>query len=171
MVEKKKPKTKPVKTKLAPGRPSIYTEELASRICEIVATNPVGLPTLCKMFPEIPSYETINVWRWNKPGFADRYAEAKRLQAEIMVESCEDIILDMNQFKFIDKDGARRLDSGLVAQSRLLVDTRKWHAAKLAPKIYGDRMQVETKSENIEALKVELLELRAKLADKSQSQY
>jgi len=34
-------------------------------------------------------------------------------------------------------------DTGLVRQRQLQVDTRKWFLAKLAPKVYGDRMAVE----------------------------
>jgi len=34
-------------------------------------------------------------------------------------------------------------DPGLVRQRQLQVDTRKWFLAKLAPKVYGDRMAVE----------------------------
>lgn len=132
------------------GRPTIYSPELAEEICKVVATNPIGLPTLCKMFDFMPSAETINVWRWKRPDFAVKYALAKQFQAELMAESTEDVILGLGQYKFKDKDGATRLDSGLVAEARLLVDTRKWHASKLAHKIYGDRTSIDSTHSTIE---------------------
>jgi len=127
------------------GRPTKYSPELADRICEIVASNPEGLPRLCKKFPELPSYETINQWRWKHPKFADNYAQAKRNQAELMAEAIEDVAQDLIDISYVDEHGVKRLDSGMVAQARLVIDSRKWLASKLAPKIYGDRQQVETK--------------------------
>jgi hypothetical protein len=128
------------------GRPSLYTEELADRICEIVATNPQGLPTLCKKFEGLPTAETIRVWRWEKPLFSAKYAEAKRFQAEILAESIEDITDDLSTNSYQDENGITRIDSGIVAVARLIVDSRKWTASKLAPKIYGDKRQPEETS-------------------------
>ena len=128
------------------GRPTLYSEELADRICQVVATHPHGLPKLCKMFDFMPSSETINVWRWQKSDFSAKYTLAKQHQAELMAESSEDVIDELTNYEFSDKDGATRIDSGIVARARLLIDTRKWHASKLAPKIYGDKSQPETAS-------------------------
>lgn len=128
------------------GRPTLYSEELADRICQVVATHPHGLPKLCKMFDFMPCPETINVWRWQKSDFSDKYTLAKQFQAELMAESSEEVIDELTNYEFSDKDGAIRLDSGVVARARLLIDSRKWHASKLAPKIYGDKSQPEISS-------------------------
>jgi hypothetical protein len=155
------------------GRPTKYTEELAQRICELVATNPLGLPALCRKFPELPNQDTINVWRWEKDGFSDKYTRAKQFQAELMAESIEDVIDETLGSIYLDEHGSQRLDSGILGHARLKVDSRKWTASKLAPKIYGDRMHVsdESKSSENEALKAELIELRAKLAEQNKSEY
>ena len=167
-----KPKQKKI---LRPGkvdvRPSIYTEALADRICEIVGTHPVGLPTLCKMFPEIPSYETINVWRWSKKSFADKYAAAKRFQAEMMAESLEAVTDELLDDSYLDKDGVRRVDSGMVARARIITDSRKWTASKLAPKIYGDKQIIEQTTSENEKLKEEIANLRAELNKKNKRDY
>lgn len=128
------------------ARPSSYTPELADKICAVVATNCHGLPKLCKMFDFMPSFETINVWRWERKEFSDKYTLAKQQQAELMAESSEDVIDELTNYEFSDKDGAVRIDSGIVARARLLIDTRKWHASKLAPKIYGDKSHPEVAS-------------------------
>lgn len=153
------------------GRPSIYNEDLADRICELVATNPIGLPRLCEKFPEIPSHETINNWRWTKPGFADKYARAKQLQAELMAESIEDVACNLVDFVYEDDNGQKHLDSGLLGQARLIVDNRKWTASKLAPKIYGDARRVEELEGENERVKAELKELRDKLNKANVSEY
>lgn len=126
------------------ARPSSFTPEMVELICKRVATHPYGMPTLCKMFDDMPSKDTINVWRWEYPEFSAKYVEAKRMQAELLAESFEDVHIELMQDSYKDDKGVKRIDAGLVAASKLLIDTRKWTAARLAPKIYGDRSMVET---------------------------
>jgi hypothetical protein len=40
-------------------------------------------------------------------------------------------------------------DNALVRQRQLQVDTRKWFLSKLAPKVYGDRLNVEVSDNRI----------------------
>jgi hypothetical protein len=40
-------------------------------------------------------------------------------------------------------------DPGLVRQRQLQVDTRKWFLSKLAPKVYGDRLDVSVTDNRI----------------------
>lgn len=139
MATKKVSEPKPKKKM---GRPTIYTEELAERILDLVATNTCGLPALCEKYPELPNQDTINEWRWKKSEFSDRYARAKMFQAELMAEELNEIT--SKRSFYIDAEGNQRVDTGFTAAQRLIADTVKWQAAKLAPKIYGDRTQTET---------------------------
>lgn len=153
------------------GRPTIYTEELGTIICKIVASHPYGLPTLCKMFPQLPHRDTINEWRWENKVFSDNYALAKRFQAELMAESIEDVASELKESAFHDDLGMVKIDSGMLGYARLVCDNRKWTAARLAPKIYGDKMQIEQKTEENDKLKAELMALRNKLDEKNKSEY
>ena len=148
-----------------------YTEELCARICEVVATTPAGMSTICEMYPDIPNIETIRLWRYRYPEFSAKFNEAKAKQSELMAESLEDVIKDVNQHHFIDERGARRVDTGIMNQARLLVDTRKWIATKLAPKIYGDHKYVDDLRHDNYNLKKELEELRKKLDKENKSDY
>lgn len=123
------------------GRPTIYSEELADRICELVATNTDGLPKLCAKHDWMPHEDTIKTWRFRKPDFSAKYAEAKKFQAELMAEQVKEIAAE--KAYYIDAEGNQRVDSGFVASQRLQADTVKWLASKLAPKIYGDRQTIE----------------------------
>ncbi len=153
------------------GRPSKYSEELANRICELVATNPIGLPKLCMKYPELPEPITIREWRWSKPDFSAKYVEAKRFQSEIMAESIEDVIDDLDPYVYQDEKGVTRLDAGLLMKARLTVDSRKWTAAKLAPKIYGDKTALDQSIEINSVLAKEVTELRLELESKSKKEY
>ena len=133
------------------GRPTLYSEELIERICFLTATHPVGLKKLCAMYDDIPEHTTIKRWRWENEQFNSRYAKAKMFQAEMMVEELEDLADEVATY--YDEKGNVRIDSGSVAQQRLRCDNRKWTAAKLAPKIYGDRQQITTTVKHEENLK------------------
>lgn len=126
---------------MAGGRPSIYTDELADRICELVATNTDGLPKLCAEHDWMPGEETIRIWRFRNLEFAGKYAQAKRFQAELMAEQVKEIAAE--KAYYIDAEGNQKVDPGFVASQRLQADTVKWLASKLAPKIYGDRQTIE----------------------------
>ena len=123
------------------GRPTKYSDELAALICNRVATSTLGLPALCALHDDMPAQSTINVWRFEKKTFSDKYAEAKRFQAELIAENLIELC---HVDSYEDDKGVVRVDTGLVARQKLLVDTVKWHASKLAPKIYGDKQQSDS---------------------------
>jgi len=126
------------------GRPTDYNEDLADRICELIATSPLGTNKLCKLHEWMPCEDIIYRWRYRHDSFNEKYAKAKSRQAELMVEQIIDISDDKSEDIIFDEAGNKKVDSGAVAHRRLQVDTRKWYASKLAPKIYGDKIQNET---------------------------
>ncbi len=153
-IEKKKSKT---------GRPTIYSEILADKICEAVATTPMGIEKICKMRGNLPHPDTIREWRLKYPSFSAKYAHAKMLQADILAESCIDIADDCSNDIKTNHDGHETFNSEFVARSRLRIDTRKWLASKLLPKQYGEKIMLEQKTEENEKLKEEIKMLREHL--------
>ena len=123
------------------GRPTIYTEDLADLICRRIATSTVGTTKLCVLHDDMPNETTIYEWRYDHPYFAQRYAQAKIKQSELMAEKLTDMAEEKSYY--VDAEGNQRVDSGSIASQRLQVDTVKWIASKLMPKIYGDKQQNE----------------------------
>jgi hypothetical protein len=158
------------KAKHAGGRPSKFTPELADKICRLVATTPVGLHKICAFNSDLPTPETIRVWRWEKVEFSANYAKAKQFQAEIMAESIEDITDDLKS-AIVDELGFKRIDSGIVSLARLTSDNRKWTAGKLAPKIYGDHKQLEELKYENDRVKEELAALKSRLDKENIKEY
>ena len=155
---------------MAGGRPTTYTPELADRICELVATNTCGIDTLTATYPEFPDEAVIRLWRFKNESFSRKYAQAKMFQAELLAEQIHKI--SNSPIMYHDAEGNERVDSGSVALARLRVDSIKWHASKLAPKIYGDRQTIETTTNtDNEKLKEELSILRSRLDEKSKCDY
>lgn len=153
------------------GRPTEFTPEIADKVCELVATHPIGYRALRKLYPDIPDDTTIAAWRFRYDNFSRQYVKAKQLQAELMAEEIVDISDDSSRDVVIGKNGEEHCNTEFVQRSRLRVDSRKWLASKLAPKIYGDRQIIEQTTSENESLKAELAALRAQLDEKNKSSY
>ena len=143
------------------GRPCSFTQELADEICETVANNGIGISRLCKLNPHWPTKETIFQWRRKFRSFSDQYTRAKIDQISAMVEDILDISDDGSHDTKINNNGEESLNGEWVARSRLRVDSRKWFASKLAPKIYGDNPGFKELAEELK----EFREMREKTKD------
>ena len=121
---------KPVPKKRKRGRPSRYTPELAAVICERLAEGE-SLRTICAD-KAMPGLSTVMGWLFDgkHEGFPEQYARAREAQAELRADEITDIA-----------DGVEHGASEAVQAARLRVEARKWIAAKLLPKRYGDKVQ------------------------------
>ena len=123
------------------GRPTIYTKELGDYICMRVATNTIGLKALCKMYEDLPNQDTIAMWRKTNQEFSDQFQKAKEFQARLLVEECEELIPEIKTY--VDSDGNERLDPASASLLKEKITHRRWMAARLAPRIYGDKQTIE----------------------------
>lgn len=133
------------KVKKKTGRPTIYSPELAARICAELACGR-SLRSVCRA-DDMPGLETVFRWLREKPEFRDQYEQAKNESADALFEEMLDIADDgTNDWMQIhDKDGENigwKLNGENVQRSRLRVDVRKWAASKLKPKKYGERVDL-----------------------------
>jgi hypothetical protein len=97
------------------------------------------------MHNDMPAKITVNEWRYKHPDFAAQYAQAKLVQADLLAEEMLDIADDgtndwMESFGE-EGDTNYKLNGEHVQRSRLRIDTRKFLAAKLLPKQYGDKVE------------------------------
>lgn len=125
-----KPKKKYNYTKKT-GTPLTYTPERGRFICDKIACSTDGLDKLTKKYPEFPCKDTIYQWISRFSEFSDEYVKAKRAQADLFAAEIVEIA---------DAHYETREE---VLQARLRIDTRKWIACKLMPKVYGDKIQNE----------------------------
>jgi hypothetical protein len=111
------------------GRPSSYSEEVATRLCQLIADGS-SLRKACEQ-DGMPDRDTVRRWL-NDPemvSFRGRYARAKDEQAEHLAEEI---------IELADTGGGNDTN-----RARLMVDARKWVASKLLPKKYGERLQAD----------------------------
>lgn len=78
-------------------------------------------------------------WRWKHEEFRQMYEEAKKHQVELLVDECIDIADNVYKDDIISEAGNQVCNAEYINRSRLRIDTRKWLASKLAPRIYGDK--------------------------------
>ncbi len=132
-------KKAPKKTKK--GRPSLYTETLAAKICRRLAEGE-PLRSICRD-KAMPNKATVLRWLADKAkaDFRDQYAHAREMQADALFDEALEIADETTGDLTTDKDGKEIVRHENIQRSRLRVDTRKWAAGKLAPKRYGDKLQ------------------------------
>jgi hypothetical protein len=109
------------------GRPSIYNEELAEEICSRLAEGE-SLRSIVKDW-YMPVHKTIYRWVDGNPEFGARYAKARQNQAHALAERAAEMA--SGKFEVTDPSFAR-----------LQLDAIKWMAGKLAPKSYGDKVDL-----------------------------
>lgn len=124
------------------GRPTIYSTELAEEICDVIACSSKGLKRLCNEHKHFPNPDTIYSWRRKYKDFSEQYARAKQHQIEVIIDEIFDIADDTSNDFSISSEGKEICNHEHINRSRLRIDTRKWLASKLAPKIYGDKPEL-----------------------------
>jgi hypothetical protein len=121
------------------GRPSDYTPEIAAVICERLVEGQ-SLRSICKA-DDMPAIRAVFQWLTKHEAFAQQYAHARELQADTFADEITDIADDGSR-DYIATEAGRVVDHDHIARARLRVDARKWIAAKLKPKKYGDKLEL-----------------------------
>jgi len=128
-----------------------YTDEIAYEICSLLADG-MSLKKICNR-DDMPSKSTVYKWLTEIDGFSDKYARAREDQADTLADEICDIADDNTRDVIIGEDGREITNHDVIARSRLRVEARKWVAAKLKPKKYGDASLVKHADENGDKLK------------------
>lgn len=121
------------------GRPSEFTPEIANEICDLLIEGK-SLRAICAL-EGMPNASTVCRWLANNEEFRKQYAHARDAQADTIA----------------DETLAIADDAALDPQDRRVrIDTRKWLAAKLKPKAYGEKVALTGGGENDAPIKTEL---------------
>jgi hypothetical protein len=133
----------PFPVKRPQGRPSSFNQDTADEICSRLADGQ-SLRAICRE-DWAPDFKTVFRWLQVRHGFRQQYAEARDIgleqMADELLEIADDGSNDWIENNHPDNPGYK-FNGEHFARSRLRVDTRKWVLSKLAPKRYGDKLQV-----------------------------
>jgi hypothetical protein len=125
-----------------------YTPEVARVICERIMAKET-LTKICKD-PAMPSIRTVIRWFADpeRADFRDMYYYARRVCAEMLVDETMDILDDNSEdwIQTFNKNGEPngwKPNHETAANKKLRIDTIKWFAMKMIPRIYGEKLEVE----------------------------
>ncbi|MFM4972842.1 terminase [Aeromonas veronii] len=120
------------------GRRSAYTKELGEVICSAIADGVSLRAVLAR--PGMPSKSMVMRWLADERyvEFRDQYVCAREDLADKLADEILQIADDGSNDTFLDANGNVKVNHDVIARARLQIDARKWLAAKLAPKKYGD---------------------------------
>jgi hypothetical protein len=128
------------------GRPSIFSEDIANKICGEIATSSKSLKTICSE-EGMPSVRTVLSWLSDgdkeeaKPElreFLHQYARAREAQADFLADE----IIEISEHTAEDHTAFTGIN--VIQRDRLRIDARKWVASKLKPKKYGDKLDLNS---------------------------
>lgn len=136
------------------GRPSKYTDELAVEICERIVCG----ESLNKITKDahMPNVATVYRWLQQDEDFRNMYTRAREDQADTHADEII-AIADENPetVPVYDKDGNLievKIDATFMQWQKNKIEARKWNAAKLKPRKYGERQIVSGDEDNPIAL-------------------
>ena len=127
------------------GRPTKYTKILANAICAELAQGK-SIRTVCAA-DGMPAVATIFNWFRTQPDFLEQYARAKQESADAMADEILDIADDGNNdwmLRRYGKDEVYVENGEALQRSKLRVETRKWLMAKMQPKKYSEKFQIDS---------------------------
>lgn len=125
--------------------PVLRTAENADIICRFIAEG-LSLRQIAKHHLGFSGKSAITEWIRDDPEFAARYARAKEAQADHFAEELLEIADDATN-DWVEREGKTLVDYENINRSKLRVDTRKWLMAKMLPRKYGDRLELEHSGE------------------------
>lgn len=123
---------------------SQYTDEMAALICDRIADGE-SLKSICND-EEMPARSTVFKWLAENTRFSDMYARARDEQADAIFDEILTIAdtPQIGEKRKVKDDGGIEISTGdMIEHRRLQIDARKWMAAKLKPKKYGEKLELE----------------------------
>lgn len=140
------------------GRPAIpFDAAIADAICDAISTQSKGLGQIIEDLGFDISPSLIYKWLQADSAFCERYARAKADQARVLADQISELAdIEPRMCEIPTKSGAtyEAVDRGHLEWRRQQVEARKWLAAKLLPKVYGERIAQELSGPGGAALQI-----------------
>ena len=127
------------------GRPARFTPELATRICNLIATGATlrSAAKTCGI-----GWRTVARWNAQHPEFREAYESARETRTLVWAEECVSIVDDASgDYIKNPKTGKLEFNRESVHRAKLRVEERHWQMARLDPRLWGDRQQVDVKTD------------------------
>lgn len=124
---------------------STYNVETAEKICELIADG-MALHKIAAI-KGMPSPACVRRWLAANTDFLIMYAAAREEQADALADQVLTIADEPpERITRVSDDGGtsyESIDPAAVNNKRVRIDARKWIAAKLRPRKYGDSSSID----------------------------
>lgn len=137
------------------GRPTKYSNALADRVCMRVMDGESLLSISDD--EDMPARGNLYKWLLKHDYFRDNYAHACEVRASILFDEVITIADNTTEDDIFTADGNRVANNEWINRSKLRIDSRKWVLAKMMPKRYGDKLEVDQKTEHSGEIKTDMV--------------
>ena len=169
---KKKPRQQSARAKAAGVAPSLPPTtpavDTAEKVARVIARIETGELVKASCEAESMSINRLLEWRDLSDANRNRYARARESQAHCIADEAMTIVDGPNaDVVFDDKTGAFRIVGEVVQRAKLRAEQRRWYVAKVAPRQYGDKLDLTSDGKPLNAdtvAKMTAAELRAEIA-------
>lgn len=134
------------------------TEKTGPKPTQTAKLEAIGIEAVCERVANCEFLEdiakscdvsrgTLSLWL-SRDDNVTMYARARDLQADKMADDIIKIADDGENDTYTDDQGQVKTNQDVIARSRLRVDARKWLASKMAPKKYGEKLELAGDKDN-----------------------
>lgn len=155
------------------GRPSKFSQAIADKICERLATTDLGLEEVLEQIKAEDgiSVSIMSVWRWEQahPKFREQSAHARKMQAQLLHDRAQKFAREpligkvKKTVKTSEGIETTVTVSDNVERSKLLVQTTLRRAGQLDSKKYGEKVTLGGDPDNPINHKIDGSELLEKI--------
>ena len=121
-------------------------QAIQDAVCDAISTQPRGIGAILNGLGNPINPSTFYRWLQQDEELCKRYARARADQAQVMADEITQIADNTQEGVIVTEkaDGSvetKRAD--MLEHRKLRIESRQWLAAKLLPKVYGERIQQE----------------------------
>ena len=172
----KKSRQQSARAKEAGVKPSMPPDETAEttaeKVARVIGRIECGELLTAACLAEVMSVHRLMEWRDTNENNRQRYARARDAQAHRIAEDVLAIADDSGGDVRYGPKNEIMPDAEFTARSRLRMDARKWYVAKVAPRQYGDKLDVTSDGKPLNPAAIAQMtaaELRAEIAKRMTS--
>ncbi len=104
--------------------------------------------------PDTIGTKTFYKWLEESEELQERYKKATQKRADNIFEEMLEIADKQSADMEINERGEHVINHNVINRSRLQIDTRKWMLGKLNPKKYGDKLDVTSGGDKLQAVPI-----------------
>lgn len=135
------------------GAKTTFKQEIFDEILDRISEGEL-LTHICKSDNKYPQRATFLRWTRISDELRSQYALAREDQQHCWADEIMMRGKDESRDYYVDDKGIRRSDNTAVQRDRLICDNTKWLMARLAHRVYGDKIEQQLTGKDGESLSI-----------------